>query len=393
MTQKFAAGDRDGALGAFQSVWALMSAVLAVILLAASVAWLFRYQISARFPALGISTELMDAGILLIVYSITAVQMSIISGGYQSTQRYAQGTFLQDLIAPVESAALVAVVLAHGGIAVAALTITVVRVIGAVAFYLRLRSYEPWIRLGVSHASMADLRRLAHPALASLSMTLSTALNIQGVILGLGFFVSPAAAAVFGAARLLSRVPLQIADLAGRASLPEMSAAHARRDRVTTAMLAVVNLGVTAAVVAPATIVMVLAGPFALSLLSHHRLHADLGLFFWLAMTAAVQAGWNTVGQFLFAINRQQAFAYAYMVLAAAPALAPVVVGRTDALDRVSAVWFASEAATFVIVYRAWWRESDLHVDDIARAAREILRQALAMASGLRASWRVHRGA
>jgi O-antigen/teichoic acid export membrane protein len=262
----------------------------------------------------------------------------------------------------------------------AALAMTVVRIIAAIAYYLRLVSYEPWMKAGWSHASLETIRRLAHPAFASLSMTMSTALSLQGLILSLGFFVSPAATAIFATARTITRIPLQVVGLSSRATLPEMTAAFSRGDRALSANLVVLNLGFTAAVAAPFTIIFIILGPYALELLSRHRMHAGSDLFVWLALVAMFQAIWSTFGQFLFAINKQHRFAYHYLVLAAVTAAAPAFVGHGDTVVRSAMVWCVIEALMMVIVYRAWWAETDLDYSVFAQSASRIVSDAKGLA-------------
>ncbi|MGL9621361.1 hypothetical protein QRQ56_25430 [Bradyrhizobium sp. U531] len=366
MTQQWAAGDRDGALRTFQSVWALISMILLFVMLLAVGIWIFGYEL------LPLSRDAVDAGFALVFYSVAAVQMSLVAAGYQSTGRYAQGTFLYDLIGPAETAALLGAALLGGGMTAVAASMTAVRIVGTLAYYLWLRTREPWIKLGFAHASWGEVKRLANPAVASLSMTLSSALSLQGLTLTLGLFVSPAATAAFATTRLLTRVPLQFTALMSRASLPEMTAAHTRGDRPIVASLALVSLLSTAIVVVPSTIVFIAYGPVALTLLSKGELHADASLFFWLALTAAFQACWTTVGQFLFALNKQQKFAYHYILLAALAAASPVFVGSTSDLAGVAAVWCAAEFAMLLVVYRAWWHENHLTSLDFLQGLKRI---------------------
>jgi O-antigen/teichoic acid export membrane protein len=151
-----------------------------------------------------------------------------------------------------------------------------------------------------------------------------------------------------------------------------MTAAHVRNDRPIVAMLALISLSSTAVIVVPATLAFLLWGPAALSLLSNSKLHADSTLFFWLALTAAFQAGWTTVGQFLVAINKQQEFAYHYVFLAAVAAASPSLLSGGSILVDVAAVWCTTEMIMFVVVYRAWWRENRLLSEDFVHASKRL---------------------
>ncbi|HEX4183347.1 MAG TPA: lipopolysaccharide biosynthesis protein [Caulobacteraceae bacterium] len=360
MTRHHAFGNHDHALRTFQSVWLLVSAVLLVIVLADGALWVFRSEIYRSLPAFDYKEDALNTAIILVIYSVITVEMSYLIAGYQSTGRYAEGTFLYDLTIPIETCALIAACLYDGRMSAAALAMTVVRIVAAVAYYIRLRHHEPWIRFGWSHASLQTLKRLAHPALASMSMTLSTALSLQGLTLSLGLIASPAATAAFATARTVTRIPLQLAGLSSRATLPEMTRAFSRGDKALSANLIILNLGFTAVIVAPFTLAFVVLGPYIVEVLSRHRLHASRELFTWLALVALLQAIWTTIGQFLFAINKQHRFAYHYLVLAGLTAAAPVLVGQSATVTRSAIVWCAAEAIMLVIVYRVWWTEAGL---------------------------------
>src|SRR5580698_2711218 len=155
MTQSFALGERDQVLRTFQSVWILISLILAPMLIGAGVLWLFHEPVLRLLPASFMNTDVFAAACILVVYSVAAIEMYYLNAGYQCSGRYAQGTLLFDLAYPLEAAALVAACLLDGRMIVAALAMTSVRVLALLAYYLRLLHYEPWMKLGWSHASMA----------------------------------------------------------------------------------------------------------------------------------------------------------------------------------------------------------------------------------------------
>jgi O-antigen/teichoic acid export membrane protein len=373
MTRNYALGDRDKVLSSFQSVWLFISAILVSALVLTASLWWLRAPLLALLPSVKIKADVLDAACLLIVYAVAILEMNFVSAGYQCSGRYAQGTFLFDLAYPLEASVLVAACLLDGRMSVAALSITVVRIVALVAYYVRLLRVEPWMRLGWSHASLATIRRLAHPAIASLSMTVSATLSLEGLILSLGLFVSPAATAVFATTRMVTRFPLQFVRLASRATLPEMAAAFSTSNKPRTANLVTFNLIFTAAVAAPATILLIVFGPRIVDVLSHHRLRSSVLLFLGLSLTSLFQSTWNTVGQFLFAINRQQKFAYYYLALSALVVLSPLFVGHAATSTKVAMVWAFSEGAMCLIVYRCWWTETDLNLSDLMKSCQQLI--------------------
>jgi O-antigen/teichoic acid export membrane protein len=389
MTRNYALGDRQRVLGVFQSVWVFITLILSSVVLLIFLLWCFRGPLMALLPGVRVQPDTLDAACILVVYAVAILEMSYVGAGFQCSGRYAQGTFLFDLAYPIEAIVFVGVCLLGGRMTIAALSITSVRVVALAAYYLRLQRHEPWMKLGWSHASMSTIRRLAHPAIASLSMTVSSALSLEGLVLTLGLFISPAATAVFATTRMVTRIPLQFVGLASRATLPEMAAAFSTGNKPLSANLVALNLGFTTAVAVPATIVLIVLGPFVVSLLSDHRLSASTELFVWLSLTALFQAAWNTVGQFLFAINKQHKFAYFYLALSGLAGASPVLLGHAATPAKAALVWCATEAVMCAIVYRAWWAETNLNYSDLTQSwgnvisnGKLMIRQIVGGASG-----------
>jgi O-antigen/teichoic acid export membrane protein len=133
MTRSYARGDRDAVVATFQSVWVLITSILAAVLALTFLVWTMRGHIFAWFPALGAHADTFDAACLLVVDAALMIEMSYVGAGYQCSGRYAQGTFLYDLAFPIEGAVLVAACLLTGRMSVAALSMAVTRAIALIA--------------------------------------------------------------------------------------------------------------------------------------------------------------------------------------------------------------------------------------------------------------------
>jgi O-antigen/teichoic acid export membrane protein len=82
------------------------------------------------------------------------------------------------------------------------------------------------------------------------------------------------------------------------------------------------------------------------------------------------QALWGTIGQFLFAVNKQEKFAFVYVALAGLLAAAPALGPHSSAIERTAAISCFCEAAMFFVVYRAWRKEHAVDLASIRQAAR-----------------------
>jgi O-antigen/teichoic acid export membrane protein len=102
-----------------------------------------------------------------------------------------------------------------------------------------------------------------------------------------------------------------------------------------------------------------------------------MSLFLWLALAAGFQAFWNTIAQFLFAMNMQQKFAYHYLLLALLVAASPVALTHYSVLTDVAALYCLAEAVIFVHIYKVWREESQLPVSELFRGFNAVLTQLL----------------
>ncbi len=369
MTRLITLRRQQDALATFQSIWVLLSGTMCLVLVIALTLWAVRSWIwaAAGEPQFEL---IADAALVFCIYSVVAVQMNVLGVVYRSTNRYTQGTLLGEIVYPLEGVATIVVATTGGYLLQAAIAMLVVRISAFTLYYLRIKRLEPWLELGWRYASRREVSRLARPALAAFSLNVSSAISLQGTVLVLGWFVSPTATAIFGAGRTLARGPLQFIALFSRAALPELSAAHARNDETVLVRLVVINLAITLFFSVLSALVLAFCGHYFLSLLSHRQLDAPRYMFVIFGLTIIFQPLWATLAQFLFAVNKQEKFAFFYIALAALIAAAPLLGAKTTAIDRTAAVACLSEALMLIVVYRVWRREHPIDFASIAAAAR-----------------------
>jgi O-antigen/teichoic acid export membrane protein len=349
------AGALDRATSSFQTGLLFLGFITLLLAGGFSVTFLF-WQTLSISRSLVLNNELALTVSILLVYAIVAIHMGLIHAVYRGTGRYALGTILLDLISPVETLVLLAVALRGGGFVAAASGMLVARGVGLAGYYICIRRHERWLRLGIRHASWNTFRKLIHPSLASLSLTASSALAIQGVLLVVGAFFGPTAAGLFAVARTVSRIPLQLVGLGTRASVPELTLAYFDRNPATFRRLGRINMAFALAIAVPAAIIVAIAGPWMVRILSHASLTPTSSLL--LAMSAGMlaQTIWTAMGAPLNAINLQHRYAHYYLLLSGA-ALALVVMLRPVLnLEGVAAISAASEITMIGATYLAWLR-------------------------------------
>ncbi|MDD1532484.1 hypothetical protein DCM78_30580 [Bradyrhizobium sp. WBOS04] len=318
MLRRVAAGDLSGALCAFQSVWLFISLISVAILGLASGLWLVARDFSGLA---GWHDERLPAtALLLVTYSLVVLQMNVMNMGFRSIGHYAQGTFLLDIVSPIEQATVLAAASFGGSYLACASLMLIVRVIGFIFYYTTLRRAAGWIRFGWTEARASEVRSLAKPAIAALSLPISSALSIQGTVFFVGLAVSPAAAAVLGTIRMMARVPLQVVGLLTRAALPEITVAEAHKDKLYVDRLVYLNLTVFLLVTIPSAAALIVAGDRLLFWIARGQMHASTILFVALTVNMILSTLWGTVGSFLLAINQQHRFAAVYAATSAVTA-------------------------------------------------------------------------
>lgn len=349
ITSKVSKGKYDEALEAFQSVWVFLTSVVVILAVCAFVYATYTYLHTEADSDRFHGASLAAAILLMTLYSAIIVQMSILNVLYRATHKYALGTLLLDCMMPIEGAAMVIFALLGGALWEVALAMLLIRAAGYGFYYLILHRYEPWIRIGWAHATVATFKRLANPSLAALSLTLASSLALQGVVLTLGWSVGPAAVAVFAATRLLTRIPLQFSGLVMRASLPELTRADVARDTAMTRRLLTINVLSSMVVTVPFLLALVLFGDRLLNLLSGGHLEAPWALFVLLGLAATFNAVWTAASSALIAINQQARFSYWYLLFSTIVVLVPLF-AWADGPIAVAIAMILSEVATGLVV-------------------------------------------
>ncbi|MHB8570882.1 MAG: lipopolysaccharide biosynthesis protein [Metallibacterium sp.] len=185
------------------------------------------------------------------------------------------------------------------------------------------------LHLGFEHARRAELKRLAKPALANLSMPLAMALNIQGMVLVVGAILGPLAVVVFATLRTLTRVALQAVWQVAHAFEPELASAWGIGDK---ALLRRLYLSAQRGgfwLALAAAITLWLAGPWILSVWTHGKVAMNLPLFSWLLLSAVASVLWYCALNLLKAGNIHLRATLWYALSAAASVILAIVLLRT----------------------------------------------------------------
>lgn len=314
LTQCAALGEYAQASRVFQSTIAF---VMATVTLAAAAAVCFAVWYALEGRAVGdLSANEIAVSIgLITVYSVILAQMSIVTVVYRATNKFAFAMTFSGTLILIEGGALASMALFGFRLSEIAFAYMLIRLAGYIGFVLYLKKVEPWVHVGVRDADGATIRELASPSAAALALTFANAVMLQGMTLALGASASPAVVAVFGAARTLSRMPLQLSGLVLRPSIVELTRAMTEGNQALQRRLTRVNVCFAIAATVPFGVTLILVGGALLKYMSGAELEAGPGLFAPLALASAFNAIWTALSAPLVAQNRQGEFSYAYLVL------------------------------------------------------------------------------
>lgn len=371
MTMAAARGDREDASRIFQSAWRAIlvtsAAMIALVLLAA---WCLPDAVFGGSPASPTANLRLTLAVLGL-YGVLAVQGGIFFAGFRAAQLFAVGAFWNALVLLVENAALVATVLLGGGLVEAACAWLAGRFVGLVGQNLLLRRQVPWLSIGLVQGSWTEARALLAPAGSVMLMPIAQAVVLQGTALVVGAAAGQSAVPVFAAARTLARVGMQLCWIVSTPLMPEFSAAVARGDRRSMAMMVLAVLLFSAAIVLPYALSFAVLGGPAIALWTHGTIVTPSRLVLAMGLTIAAGGLWYPLSNLMLARDRQGHYTGWYLALALMSL--PVTYGLVSALGvSGGGLSFALLDAIMLIVVMRLVRRHLVTPDELAQAAQDL---------------------
>ena len=230
MTMLNSADDRQGALRVFQSCWWLIAVLCGGtgVLLAIAL-YFIPVADGLKLHAIGP----VDAKWVLLYLGLSVLLSQLeqlVGAAYTCVGRYAYGSFMKNLFSLLAFGATLIPVALHQGARTTALVYAASNAVFTCTLCLMVRRDIPWIRFGWQHASFAEIRRLSGPAIAFMGFPIGNALNLQGTLMAVGYALGPAEVVVFGTARTVSRVALQMVQMVNVTFWPELSLAYGAKN-------------------------------------------------------------------------------------------------------------------------------------------------------------------
>ncbi|MXP15380.1 hypothetical protein GRI44_11530 [Altererythrobacter confluentis] len=269
------------------------------------------------------------AAMALVAYGLANLQMSNWALALRATDGFARFLYLASITAMVEMAIALALVLAGGGLVMAAVGLAVGRCAGWLATGLMIHRHAPWLAQSGWAFSMGEARRLARPALAMAMVPLGFAIQLQGTIMALGMAAGPAAVPVFTTVRTLARFAIQLTSVVNVASMPVFTHAAAQDDTARKADLVALNLTTALVVLLPAAMAIALAGPAVIRIWTGGAIIAPAALVAVMAASLVFGGLWLVLANLVLALNQHGRYSYAFVGLACVSVGACAVLARS----------------------------------------------------------------
>jgi O-antigen/teichoic acid export membrane protein len=314
MTMMTARGDRESALGVFQSCWWLISIVCSGVMVVLATA-LYFFPVAERLRLHEIGASDSKWVIFYLGCSVLLNQLeALLQSAYRCVGRYPYGSFIKSIFSLAAFAVMLIPVCLGSGARVTALVLASANAFFTFVLCIMVRRDIPWIRYGWSHARVSEIRRMAGPAFAFMAFPLGNALNLQGTLMAVGYALGPTAVVVFGTARTVSRVALQMMSMVNNTFWPELSAAFGTNDisllrslhRRSCQMALIISFGIV--------FIMMTFGPWFLTHWTGGHVPPSRPLLTLLLLVVVIYTLWSTSSTLVAAINQHQKLAAYYLV-------------------------------------------------------------------------------
>ncbi|MEO6911642.1 MAG: polysaccharide biosynthesis C-terminal domain-containing protein [Edaphobacter sp.] len=314
MTMMVAREDRAGALRVFQSCWWLIAIICTTVI--ALLSGTLYYLPAARLLRLhSISPSDTKWIIFYLGLSVMLGQFEqLLQSAYRCIGRYPYGSLIKSIFSLSAFGCMILAVCFGSGPRFAALAFAAANITGTVILCILVRRDIPWIEYGWSHASFAEIRSLARPALAFMGFPIGNALSLQGSLLAVGYALGPTAVVVFGTARTVSRVALQMVSMVNSTFEPEMSIAYGAKNYVLTRTLLRRACQLALIVAFGIVLVMMMFGPWFLHHWTGGHVPPSRALLNIFLLVVVLYALWSTSSVLMTSTNQHERLATYYVI-------------------------------------------------------------------------------
>ncbi len=313
MTMAEARKDRESTLRVFQSCWWLIVLVLSVTALIACIL-IFFVPVGKLLNVHAIGEHDCKWIVAWLGIAVLVGQLEqLLQSAYRCVGRYPYGSFIKSCMTLAAFVAMLIPVVLGLGPRTAAMVFALVNLAGTALFIGLVKHDLPWIRFGWTHARFTEIRRLTPPAFAFMGFPMGNAINLQGTLQAVGYALGPVAVAVFGTARTVSRIALQMVQMINSTFEPEVSKSFAQHEipLLRTLHRRACQMALILAIIIVTA--MILGGPFFLSHWTQGKVPPSRELLCILLLVVILYALWSTSSTIMTATNQHKRLAAVYL--------------------------------------------------------------------------------
>lgn len=316
MAMEVSAGNRDRALGYFQSTSLLFVVIGVVVMALVGLAawtspWIHSFLNFEILSIRGLALSLVILGAVIVIN----LQVEVLDAGFRCEGHYGLSTFLI-MLSELLIFLLVVLVLVTGGDLVMGIACYLVGTLFRLVL-LRIVLYRlgDWITFGMRHASWQTVKDFTLPSLAFMAFPLGQAMGLQGTLIVIGTILGPPAVVVFNTVRMLSRYTVHLTVIFSRIGSPEIAFAYGRGDMALVRQVhwQVCRLGFWAALLACGT--LALATPWILEIWTQGQINPWPGVYLTLLAAVLVWTAHALIAIVLQATNNHQRLALFFLAV------------------------------------------------------------------------------
>lgn len=251
------------------------------------------------------------------LYSCVALFSAIILSIYRATNRYALGTILHDLSFLLEGGSVLVVAAGGGSMDQAAFGMLIFKLASVGFLGGFILNKEAWLRKSWKGDATA-LKSFLRPAAGSALYSLAEVVNLQAMIVVIGYLYGPVVVASISVIRTITRIPIQCVGIILRATLPNLSRHLAVNEKHEAQKIIIANRIATYLIIVCFIAACATFGGWGVSHLSRGAISPDPRVMFILSAVAVAQIIRLENSQILMAINAQYLFSLRYAVLSVA---------------------------------------------------------------------------
>ncbi len=328
MTMLMGRKNQAGALRVFQSCWWLIVLLcsLATLVFAGV---LYVLPLSRWLNLTAMSPSDAKWVIFYLGLAVLFGQLEqLIGAAYTCIGRYPYGTFVKSVMTLCAFALMLIPVTLGYSVKTTALVLSCANAIGTMVFCVMARRDIPWIRYGWQEAKVAEIRRLSGPAVAFMGFPIGNALNLQGTLLAVGHVLGSTDVVIFGTARTVSRIALQMVQMVNQTFWPELASAFGAGDLRLVRALHRRACQMALCIAAVLLAAMMTVGPWFLAHWTRHKVPPSPRLLFLLMVSVFFYSLWSTSSTLLTAINRHRSLSACYLLATSVTIAVTVVSAR-----------------------------------------------------------------